>query len=236
MLNLNLNLIRTVVGISEGAVCPAELISTTSIMAYYKFDGDYTKTLGEAFFGTISPVDTTLSAGKFDQAVSFNGTSSYLPFGNNNLMEPSGTAGWSLSTWFYTNSTANQSIWDKRVPGSSGMRVLVRPTLDILVTWNTQNQGFSLPSALSTGQWYHICVRQLTGTNTFEVLVDNVSLGTSTRSAYTASGQNLNVGRDRANSSSYLNGRLDEYQVWDRQLTNDEVAALAAGTCPLTTP
>jgi len=242
MLNLNLNLNNTSIfgGGGAGPVCPAELISTTSIMGYYKFDGDYTKTLGEAFFGTISPVDTTLSAGKFDQGVSFNGTSSYLPFGNNNLMEPSGTAGWTLSTWVSLDDTTNnQSIWDKRVPGTSGMRVLLRPGAirDILVTWNTQNVGYSLPAGVFTDTtWHHVVVRQNAGANTFTVFVDDVSLGTVTRTAYTASGQNLNVGRDRANLSSYLNGRLDEYQVWDRSLTDGEITALAAGTCPLTTP
>jgi len=239
MLNLNLNLIRTVVGISEGVVCPAELISTTSIMGYYKFDGDYTKTLGEAFFGTISPVNVSLTSGKFGQSASFNGTNSYLPFGNNNLMEPVGTGGWTYSLWVKLNNvTDNMSIWDKRVVGSSGMRILLRPGLgNILITYGTQNAGVS-GMTFTADTWTHICVRQNAGTNNFEVFVNGTSYGFSTRSSYTASGAFLNVGRGRvaAGFDGYFNGEMDDWQLYDRSLTDEEITALAAGTCPLTTP
>jgi len=241
MLNLNLNLNNTpIFGGEPAPVCPAELISTTSIMGYYKFNDDYTKSLGEAFFGTPSPNNMEpFATGKFGSAASFNGTNSWLAYGNNNTMEPDGIAGWTLSTWVSLDDYSNnQSIWDKRTPGSNGMRVLLRPGVirDILVTWNTQNVGYSLPAGVFTDDtWHHVVVRQNAGANTFTVFVDDVSLGTVTRTSYTLSSQNLNVGRDRGNSSSYLNGRLDEYSVWDRALTNEEITALAAGTCPLTT-
>lgn len=242
MLNLNLNVNNSpALAKSAPFVCTSPLISTTSIMGYYKFDGDYTPTLNQAFFGTASPNNmNAFVTGKFGQAASFNGTSSYLAYGTNNTMEPVGTGGWSLSCWVSMDDfSANQSIWDKRVPGSTGMRIIIRPGVarDVLCTWNIQNASFSLPAGKFTDSTYHhVCVRQIAGTNNFEVLIDNTTLGVITRSSYTGSGQNLNVGRDRANNSTHLNGRLDEYSVWDRQLTNDEVTALAAGTCPLTTP
>ena len=243
MLNLNLNLIRTVVGISEGAVCPAELISTTSIMGYYKFDGDYTKSLGEAFFSTptANNMDPFVT-GLFGQAASFNGVNSWLAFGNNNTMEPVGTGGWTFSTWLYFPTTTSGSIWDKRTPGSTGLRIVYRgwsPTENnLLLTFNAQNLSvtFNKPGGTGLAQWIHICVRQQSGTNNFDCYINGTLEGTVTRSAYTASGQNLNVGRDRANNSTFMDGYIDEWQVWDRSLTNDEVTALAAGTCPLTTP
>jgi len=244
MLNLNLNLNNTPIFGGGGApapVCPASLISTTDIMGYYKFDDDYINSLGESFFGTAGPNNMNpFASGKFGSAASFNGVNSWLAaFGNSNEMEPVGTGGWTLSTWVSLDDTTNnQSLWDKRNPGSSGMRVLIRPGAirDILVTWNTQNQSFSLPAGVFTDDtWHHVVVRQNAGTNTFKVVVDDVSLGTATRTSYTASGQLLNVGRDRANTSSYLNGRLDEYTIWDRELTNAEITTLYEAVCPLTT-
>jgi hypothetical protein len=245
MLNVIANLNRTVIlGGGAGPSCPAELISTTSIMGYYKFDGDYTPTLNEVFFGTPTANNMEpFATGKFGSAASFNGTSSYLAYGNNNTMEPVGTGGWSLSCWVsMDNYVDNQSIWDKRVPGSTGMRIIIRPggvgpTKNVLITWNTQNSSFTLPADKFVDTTYHhVCVRQIAGTNNFEILIDDTSLGVISRTAYTASGQILNVGRDRTNNSTFMNGRIDEYSVWDRQLTDAEVTALAAGTCPLTTP
>jgi hypothetical protein len=223
--------------------CTSPLISTTSIMGYYKFDGDYTPTLNQAFFGT--PVDYNMNAfvsGKFGQAASFNGTSSYLEYGNNNLMEPVYPGGWTLSTWIYIPSGAGVggSMWDKRVPGVSGQRIVYRAWSatqhNVLITANGQNLGvtFLKPGGTGLDQWIHVAVRLLSGTNRYDVFINGTLEGYVIRTGYTASGQILNVGRDRANNSSHFYGYMDEYQVWDRDLTTTEIQDLAAGTCPLT--
>jgi hypothetical protein len=238
MLNLNLNLnSSSALAAPEPFVCPSPLVSTSSIMAYYKFDGDYTKTLGVAFFGTISPVNVSLTSGKFGQAAAFNGSSSYFPFGNNNTMEPVGTGGWTYSFWIYLNSqVGDMSVWDKRVPGTSGMRILLRTSINaILITNNVQNMAI-LGIPWTTNTWTHVCIRQNAGTNNWEAFVNGTSYGTVTRTAYSASGQNLTVGYQPANNSSYVDGDVDEWVLYDRALTNTEITDLAAGTCPLTTP
>lgn len=245
MLNLNLNTTSVLRGATGGGApaCTSPLISTTSIMGYYQFDGDYDPTLNQAFFGTPSPNNmNAFVTGKFGQAASFNGTNSWLAFGNNNDMEPVYPAGWTLSDWIYIPSggTVGGSIWDKRVPGVSGQRILYREWSatehNLLITANSLNISvtFLKPGGTGLDQWIHVAVRLNNGTNQYDVFINGTLEGSVTRSSYTASGQNLNVGRDRANQSSYFYGYMDEYSVWDRDLSNTEIASLAAGNCPLT--
>ena len=84
--------------------------------------------------------------------------------------------------------------------------------------------------------WHHVAVTW-DGSNV-RCYVDGTHIGTAARSTYNnATTKPLNIGRDEVNNNQYLDGRLEEYIIYrNRDIGATDIAALAAGTCPLTNP
>lgn len=225
--------------VATSKVCESPLVSTTGLHAYYAFDyNNFLVDRGPNSFSLTNPLSAVQDSGKFNYGLYTNGTN-YLYSTTSTLLEPI-TTGWTFSTWFYYPTGApstNYSIFDKwRSGGLGGTRVLLRDTNDILVTMNQSNMSFAY-GAFPRDQWFHICVTWNGGT-TVETWVNGVSLGTATRGTYTnGSSWRLNIGYQQSNDSSYTTGFFDDYIVWGRRkITNDEIAALVEGTCPLLEP
>lgn len=221
--------------ISSVATCPAELISQTSLLSYYSLNGD-TVSDGGSVTTTLTQVGSpTFGSGAFGQAIELNGTTQYMTGATTNLLEPTG--GWSYSAWLsLENSTTDASIYDKWNT-TTGIRILIRPAeaqRTILVSMSSQNIGFALPAGVfTTPAWHNVIFRRLSSSNTIQVYVDGVQLGSSGFTSFTASGQTLNLGRQRTSNSSFFDGKMDEISIWGRTLQSDEIAAISAGTCPL---
>jgi len=208
--------------------CPANLISTTNLQGYYKFNSGALTTDSSGNGFTLTNTGVTETTGKFAGGADFNGGEWFAVSTGN--FAPS--VNWTLSLWFNTTNSANQSLFDKRLPGTDGSRILLRPTNDFLVSYHPNNYSFSLPASVDDGAWHNVIVTKTSG-NVTEVFLDGSSLGTASTVAYTSTVQQLNIGRDRAGASSYFDGIMDEYIIYDRVLTSTEIADISAGTCPL---
>jgi hypothetical protein len=84
-------------------------------------------------------------------------------------------------------------------------------------------------NALNDNAWHHNCVTRKESTGEVVLYVDGVVEATGTLSTGTLDGNGqaiIGYGTDGANS---LQGNLDDFRIYDRVLSADEVAQLAAG-------
>jgi len=225
--------------LATGKDCESPLVSTTGLGAYYTFDyNNFLVDRGPYFFDLTNPLSAVQGPGKFNYALNTDGTNYLHTTTTSTLLEPVAT-GWTFSTWFYlpTGAPGTFSVFDKwRSGGLGGTRILMRDTIDILVTMNQSNMSFAY-SSFPRDEWFHICVTW-NGSTTVEAWLNGVSLGTTTRGSYTnGSSWRLNIGYQQNNNASYATGFFDDYIVWGRRkLTDEEIETLAEGTCPQEQP
>jgi len=86
---------------------------------------------------------------------------------------------------------------------------------------------------LADGAWHHVVLVSQPGTNQSFVYVDGAPAGTGTTGNTTWNTASATARIGSFSGAQYYNGSLDEFAIWDRVLTADEVAmlyAVATGT------
>ena len=84
-------------------------------------------------------------------------------------------------------------------------------------------------SAVATGGWHHVAVTLNGATGT--LFVDGVQVGQNTAMTLKPSDMGSTtqnwIGRSQFSSDPYLNGKVDDFRIYNRALTVSEIAALA---------
>jgi hypothetical protein len=230
-------------------ICPENLISLSGIQAYYKFEnspGDSSNN-GRTLTLVNSP---TYAAGKFGSGIVLNGTSQYatLPAEDYSIANA-----FTLSTWIKTTATTEQHIitrdkvnmtpssdnrrlWQFRIDASTGVLRLVRFQNNTTVLSN-----FASSAAVNTGNWVHVAA-VFDNTVGSKLYINGVEDGSD---ALTTNNNNVSdsnpvigaiQGATGGGPQSFFNGMIDDAAIFNRALSSSEIAAIAAGTCPLKTP
>lgn len=220
--------------------------TTTGLVAYYKFDeGVGTSTADSSgnsltgqFIGNWFNTDLPDIGFENLNALSFNGTTDYVfipPAAINDL-----TAG-TITAWVYLNTRDQEVITAKQRNNVNSMAVFA---VGLSVNSNLQTPGvlyfhaknFTVDAAsvtaLDTGQWYHVGV---TFTNTQAKIYVNGILDSTTNgdfsvpayqdnSTFTTIGAWLLDGLGGGRETNFLNGRLDDVRIYDRALSDIEMA------------
>ena len=208
-------------------VCTGSPISTTSLGANYKFNGDVTDSSGNGLNGTAfnSP---TFVAGKYQTGINFNGTTQYVSVPDSAFLEGSGN---NISIFMWINmvdSGVAVSKQDASLP-YTGYRMIPRPGLDWLVTIGDNNVSRGGPAA---NIWYHHGFTY--NNNIIKIYQNGAQLGADLAlgSITLANGNALNIGR-ATSGSGYIPATIDELNIWQRVLTPTEITDLYNSTCPL---
>jgi len=200
-----------------------DIFGDNSAIALYQLDGNALDT-GGAYNGTATSV--TYGAGKFGQAASFNGSSSYIEL--NTEIPNFNTAPFSVSLWINLNNLnsigslfallKNNEIKIGGFTSSSVLEVQVKDSSRIDIT-----------NSINVGTFQHVVI-VADGSN-INVYVDTSNKGTSTYSdsgnagrydifgAYPNSTTNGDVGL-------YFNGLIDQVRIFNKALTVTEVNTL----------
>ena len=192
---------------------------------------------------------STWTTGKINNAVSLSGTTNYatLPSG-----VVAGLGDCTLSAWVKVNAFATFSrIFDfgtgttnymfltpqytSTAPDAAKLRFAIRtPGVTEDPSGSALNQ-INSSVALSAGTWTHVAVT-LSGT-TGQIYVNGTLAGTTTTMTLKPSDLGVTtinyLGRSQFSADPYLNGAVDEFQIYGRALSASEISALAA---PLVSP
>jgi fibronectin type 3 domain-containing protein len=182
---------------------------------------------------------STWTSGKIFNSVSLDGSNDYvsLPTGVVN-----GISNITISTWVYLNaSTTNMRIFDFG-SGTSAYMFLTPTdgagTVRFAITNNGSGseQSITGASALPTGVWTHVAVTLSGGIG--RLYVNGTQVGQKTGMTLTPSSlgstiQNY-IGKSQYTTDAYLNGRIDDFRIYNRALSASEINALATTLAPST--
>jgi autotransporter-associated beta strand protein len=229
---------------------PNSLEKTVSIfnqlVTYYKFNesGGTTATNSSGVNPSATLVNgAAFAAGKYGNAVSLNGSSQYvaLPAG---LL--TGLSDFTITAWVYLNSVSTWArIFDfgadidrnMFLAASSGYSV----QFAITKFGGNGEQTINSPSPLTAGAWHHVAVtlKGSEGTGVGILYVDGLPVGTNNSMAYTPDmiGSLVNctnnyIGRSQYPGDPYLNGKVDDFRIYNGALTPAQISALYASAPP----
>ncbi|MDG4863030.1 LamG domain-containing protein, partial [Streptomyces sp. T-3] len=179
----------------------------------------------------------------FGGAVEFDGADDAVRLPYRNEL-PLGAKDFTASLWFrYSATTGEQPLLWMGGVGTNQPQVWLRgePASNRITALITTRQGATPPrsaslrttSAYNDGQWHHIALRRTGGTLT--LTLDGADItgpdvpGTVTRN----SGFGFHVGQ-RVDSRAHFTGAIDEVRVYDRALSDAELAGVRSGDTTVT--
>lgn len=209
-----------------------------NLVTYWKFDessGNAADSVGSVTLTNYNSV--AYSSAKINNGADFgssNNTTKQLTntsIGAAGLTFSAGNAK-SISFWIYANATPDDfSRWlDWRKSGGSGGEMTFNydkttNTLNIYTNGGTGLTAVSFTMANST--WYHF-VLTVDASNNTELYINGTSVGTGTWGTAGASANFTQINSANGNTSGAFGGpfKIDEFGVWQRELTSGEVTQL----------
>lgn len=210
------------------------------LVAYYPFNGNANDESGNGNNGTLfGPAFISDKNGKSNSALSFNGTSNYIKVNDNPSLRLS--IG-SFSFWISYTSTSKMNIFQKidfltannqnysaevndYANLLSGMRVL--GSYQGNCTKLSPMGILTSPFSANDNKWHHLTF--VLEANKISLYLDGVlrnSLQTN-GSMNPCPGGDLFIGRGWSDFPLWLNARLDEFRIYNRVLTQEEITYLA---------
>ena len=185
---------------------------------------------GNNLTGTLTGGTTWTTAGKYGNALAFDGTTSYVDLGNPPALQLTGSMTWSAWIFATANPPDDGQIIAKS-GANDGWQFKTSPdtgphTFGVAVSAGTTShtQRYSTATrALNT--WYHVAGVYNATAQTLNIYVngvlDNGVLSGTVPAAQFNSAQNVNIGR-RA-GGFYFQGIIDEVRIYNRALTQTEI-------------
>ena len=192
------------------------------------------KDIGGNYDGTAT--DITYATGKFNQAASFNGTSSTIELGSGDIgLTFGGSAAYSVSFWFKTSTI---STWMRLfnfcgVGGDQSNQLAVSIYLSKLEllrrTGTTTTTSIEFTPVLSSDVWYHVVITQSGATST--VYINGISQTLTSGSTTTISSYS-NIIFGSQGYSPYYSGLLEQIRIYGSVLTADNVTDIYNNSKP----
>jgi len=215
---------------------------TANLVAHYRLDGNANDSSGNGYHGT-EKAGATYVAGKLGQAIHLDGFDDYVAIQGLNYAS-TGHTEVSVCAWVRTSSSDNEKMiasfdrneyWRLTIggpetggPGLVGWHVMT----------DTGQADYGGSRRVDDGQWHHVAGVFDNGTLT--IYVDSgpetPAFGGSTfgsgnlRYGFLGIGSEATEFNGRPNATGYFGGDLDEVRIYNRALSQAEIAYLADGT------
>ncbi|MBF0286862.1 MAG: Ig-like domain-containing protein [SAR324 cluster bacterium] len=214
---------------------------SSNMVAYYNFDNNANDHSGNSHHGTLNGTvtSTTDRFGNADHAYSFDGSSGYITLPDSNDWDY-GANDYTIGFWINTTQTTRAFLYSRAGGGTlasgdivleftNGANPVGSITANFESTTGGQQDGNGLISpTIHNGSWRHFVL--VRNGSTLTMYVDGAAVSTKDISSYMTL-QDVNypvtIGRYAHNQpSAYFNGKLDEYVIYSRALTQAEIDTL----------
>ena len=205
---------------------------STSLYAVYKAESNANDSLG-TYNGTAQG-GLTYTTGKSGNAFTFNGTNSYVSLPDNQF---NFTGDFTISAWVnLTDFVSSGSIFGNYTYSGGldyGYQFFFdKPTNSLAIAIHTGASTIVLRTfgLYTNGVWYHVVVTRKASTGS-KIYVNgslNVSNTSIINPIYTTT-HRPSIGVSKYNSTQFqyfLNGKVDETNIWNKELTATEVTDL----------
>lgn len=173
------------------------------------------------------PVDRIANA----EAMSFNGTDSYIDAGNDSTLNISGDL--TISAWVkIDNYSSFQGVVSKIDSSTRNYEILIRPSTPTGgVSFYVSNTTFiTSTTVIPLNTWTHIVVAVESGvTNGAKIYINGIQDATTGTLTINPNTANLNIGR-RATGSFYINGNIDEVAIFNIALSANKIQQIYDAT------
>jgi len=162
--------------------------------------------------------------GKIGTAAYFDGSSSYILTSGDYPIQ--GGQAHSVSFWVNFNSTSAQFLYGIGDTVTSFTHTSLRFDTSLTRAYLDNNGGayiYSTSLSLSTGTWYYI-THTYDGSGTSELFIDGTSVGT--QSVTLNIDGVLVIGRRPYYGSDYFNGKIDQFRVFNKEVSSSEITTL----------
>src|SRR4029077_4026584 len=177
---------------------------------------------------------TWTAEGRNGNALSFNGSSSYVDLGNPALLQITGSMTWSAWVEAAADPADDGQIVAK-ADDASGWQLKTSPdtgphTFGVRVAGatNTLAQRYST-TVRSLNVWHHVAGVYDASAQTLDIYVngvlDNGTLRGTIPAAQINSAVNVNIGRRSGGSGYYFNGVIDDVRIYNRALSQADIQA-----------
>ncbi|MHC4595426.1 MAG: LamG domain-containing protein, partial [Planctomycetota bacterium] len=209
-----------------------------NLVAQYEFEGNTSDSSGNGLHGTVMG-NPTFVAGKVGQAISLRGLNDFVEItGYKGILGPNAVT---VTAWISTTSTTTGAIvgWG---PNSSGQRFGFRINAGRL---RIEHAGGNLQgdTNVNDGGWHHVAVTvQASATISHpDVLLylDGIDDSRPTEDPDVfnlTAGEDVRIGSRPSNNDRFFMGLIDDFRIYDRALTQEEIAWLAGRTKPFDKP
>lgn len=214
--------------------------SSSGLVGWWKLDETTGTTAadssGNGNDGTLMRMGSSKwTTGAVGGALEFDGNNDYvdLPIGSviNSLTNCT------IATWVnWSGGSSWQRIWDFGTGTTVNMFLTARnsytgtPRFAITISGWTDEDRVTAPDVLTSG-WHHIAVTIDANNSVHSLYLDGALVDENTSPRYTPSDlgnttQNW-LGRSQYSADPYFNGILDDVRIYDRVLSDEEIAQLA---------
>ncbi len=215
-----------------------------NLVGHWQLDGDFNDSSGNGLHGT-GMGGPTFALGKSGQAINLDGVDDYVNITGykgilvdaDNVQQP-----FTISCWFKTTGNGEMVTWGEGSP--AGHRMTFRIDAGRL---RTEHGAGNIQGDITCndGQWHHAAVTIARGaavkTPDAKLWLDGLfdmrsSTDGDTDPYILTAGADVSIGRRADNDSRYFPGTIDEVRIYDRVLTEEEIAWLASRTKPFDEP
>ena len=186
---------------------------------------------------TASTAATTIASINNDNAMSFNGTDSYVIGTYNSSLGITGDL--TLSAWFKSSASTNQRIISMDSGSSTGRNYIIQLESSgyvrgIVWSGSTAYQAgtISTTPGLSDGNWHHVALVYKPSTKV-EIFIDGVSKDQNTSgipSSINSIAQDLVIGRAAPATGNFFNGSIDEVAIFNTALSGPKIQQIYDAT------
>jgi len=206
---------------------------TDNLVAYWKLDESSGNAADSASTNTLTNTGVTYSAGKINNGAVFVDATDYLSINDNAPL--SFTGDFSASFWINLSSfpasevvgcygkfnVGTQRAYLCRLYNNAGSPELY---MNISANGTTATQANNAIGTLSTGTWYHIVTVYDASAGTVELYKDGILV--ATQKGHNTSIYNGNEPFSIGYDNGHIHGSVDEFGLWNKVLTRDEVFRL----------
>ena len=202
---------------------------TSGLQAFYKLS-DTSDSSGNNRTLTNNG-NVSFASGKIGNAAVFDGTNSLT------TPVPQPSEEMSISAWVYLNDTNGynwvvDSVTGNNWNGGGLGLVLENGTVNSYVFYGDtmENLSVSSPNPLNAGEWYHLVGTHVAATGIGKLFINGSLVSTNTFSNTSPFGGDrsnpISIGSNADGVFALFNGSIDAVGIWNRALSDSEVAAL----------
>ena len=229
--------------LAQLAITPSSLLS--GLVAYFPFTGNANDSSGNGNNGTVYGASfSTDRFGNVNSSYFFNGTNNYISL-TNTFFKGQIESKLSLSVWFkissYPASNSLYTIWDKQGFWREES-IQISSNGSIGYWWTYPNPqayygAYSQAAIIPLNQWNNF-IFIMNGT-TSNIYLNGQLLSTSSNTSnglmdfsYLAAGNStstniIGAAKPAAGTEYFMNGSIDDFRLYDRALTQQEITYLA---------